>query len=178
MVVGEAGGLDPAHLQALECDTQEGHGELGTQSLPLLAGVEHPAELGLLPAGLLGHIGLGPGILTLNLADSDDPLPLQGHHGVGQARFPPLSVLGLIGRERGRPLLDLGQAVPGPDLRGVLAESGAQLQTVGGQGPVELAECERHRITVREAPVPRQPIFRPMAGSAAGRPRDQTGRSP
>src|SRR5690625_7062137 len=29
MVVGEAGGLDPAHLQALECDTQEGHGELG-----------------------------------------------------------------------------------------------------------------------------------------------------
>src|SRR5690625_7929308 len=63
MVVGEAGGLDPAHLQALECDTQEGHGELGTQSLPLLAGVEPPAALSLLPAGPLGHLGSGPGLL-------------------------------------------------------------------------------------------------------------------
>jgi len=141
LVVGEAVGRDPPQVQLVEAEPQQlAHG-LGGVPVPGLVGVDHPAELGLDPTGLLLDLGLGPGVTDLDHQVADDravELDDQEHRE-------PLGVL-----ERGAVLVDRrgGGGEPPTDL-GETAVLPGRLEVVGGRAPqrqASRAHRPRHGI--------------------------------
>src|SRR5690606_28432108 len=75
-------------------DVAQRGGERGAESAALHGRVENPADLGLLPGGLLAHVGLGPGVLPLDLPRGDDPIIQEADDAGVEGAVPPLLMVG------------------------------------------------------------------------------------
>lgn len=145
-VVGEALGGQAPQPELLEADPDQLVDRLRGVAVALVVGAQRPAELGLDAAGLVGHLGLRPGVLHQEHQVADHGAVELDHQGSVQmlARHEPLPVVLEIRCETGDPLADRRLAAELPDGVAVALRGRPDRQPFGAHRPADGLETRMH----------------------------------